>query len=107
MIIPFKQYLTHESRMLGIKPHALYMRIVRRKHPLPVVQRDERNRIKVVVSNRPEHCRWVKHAELLLAAKDAIRAVYADQDVDREQVVESLDELGELIETLLQQLPIS
>jgi len=106
MIIPFKQYLTHESRMLGIKPHALYMRIVRRKHPLPKVRRDEHNRIKVVVSNRPEHCRWVKHDELVQAAKDAIRAVYADQEVDREQTTESLDDLGELIETLLQQIPI-
>lgn len=106
MIIPFKQYLTYESRMLGIKPHTLYMRILRRKHPLPIVQRDEHNRIRLVVSSKPEHAQWVKHAELLQAAKDAVRAVYADQEVDREQVIESLDELGELIETLLTQIPI-
>lgn len=101
MIIPFKQYLASESRILGIKPHTLYMRIVRRKHELPPVQRDANNRIRVVESTKPEHTRWMQHDELVQAAKDAVRAVYADQSVDREQVIESLDEIGELVAMMI------
>ena len=106
MIIPFKEFLIWESRRLGIKPHTLYMRIARKKHELPPVQRDEHNRIRLVISNRPEHNHWMQHNELVQTAKDAVRAVYADQSVNPRQTQESLEEIKELIETLLNQIPI-
>jgi hypothetical protein len=103
--MPFKEWLFLESRMLGIQPHTLYCRIYRGKHPKPQVARQVGKKTMLVVSTDPRHDHWVKHHELVQAAMDAIRAVYADQSVDSSQTIESLDDLGEMIETLLSQIP--
>jgi len=103
MSIPLKEYLIFEARKLGIKPHSLYMRIHRGSHTVPVVR--NRGRIALVVTSDPKHSKWVKHSELVTVATDAIRAVYADQTVDREQTLASLEEIKELIETLQVQIP--
>lgn len=105
--IPFKEYLALESRALGITPHGLYMRIHRGKHPKPRAARQVGKRIMLVVSTDPRHDHWVKHHELVQAALDAVRAVYADQSVRGVETYEDLERIKELIETLQYKIPIS
>lgn len=107
--MPFKEWLSLESRMLGINPHTLYCRIYRGKHPKPPVAQTGRNgkRIVLVVATDPRHDHWVKHHELVQAAMDAVRAVYADQSAPKLEVEESLQKIKELIEVLQNQILIS
>lgn len=107
--MPFKEWLSLESRMLGIKPHTLYCRIHKGTHPKPPVAKWSREgkRIVLVVGTDPRHDHWVKHHELVQSALDAVRAVYADQSVRSHETSESLEQIKELIETLQAQIPLS
>lgn len=103
--MPFKQYLALESRMLGITPHSLYMRIHRGKHPKPPVAKQVGKKTMLVVGTDARHDHWVTHHELVQSALDAVRAVYADQSARWNETIESLEEIKGLIETLQHQIP--
>lgn len=105
--MPFKEWLSLESRMLGIKPHTLYNRIHRGKHPKPPVAKQVGKKTILVVGTDARHDHWVTHHELVQSALDAVRAVYADQSVPKLEVEESLNKIKELIEVLQNQILIS